>query len=590
MRSSVPLRSPAGAALLAGARARISRRSAGLRAPRIRHPRLWALGLYLILALLTVGWRAIRDPTRVCACSVNTDPSAYMWALKWWPYAILHGLNPFVSHYVWAPTGANLARSAMIPTAALAMTPVTELFGPVASYNALLVLIAVLAAFTGYLLCRRIVGRELPALAGGYLFGFGAFELAQLINHPNISLIFLVPVMVHLALRRADREISARRYIVALGIVFAAQAGLSSEILATAVALGLVALLIARLLAPEEYRARVRRLLGETIAAGGVAVAVASPFLYYALVKGGSQHEWPLSDAYGLDLLNPFFPTQVTWLGSHAFQALGSTFEQANPPEADGYLSLPVILAFAFWYARTRRRFLARMLLIMASVSLVAALGSHLKVAGIQTVELPFNWVKNQPVFRLLTPGRIALYISLAFAIAMAAWLAESPPRSARRVRRWLVFALAAVMVFPNIASGLWGGTQPNPAFFRNGSYRRYLSAGETVLVMPYGWNSDSMLWQAETNFYFRMPEGYLGHIPPAPFEGSPAVGQLYSNNAVEPQLLIRFLKSSDVRAIVIDPGAGVPLVPFIAELADYGLHPLSVGGVLLYRLPATGL
>ncbi len=132
---------------------------------------------------------------------------------------------------------------------------------------------------------------------------------------------------------------------------------------------------------------------------------------------------------------------------------------------------------------------------------------------------------------------------------------------------------------------------QPNPAFFRNGSYRRYLSAGETVLVMPYGWNSDSMLWQAETNFYFRMPEGYLGHIPPAPFEGSPAVGQLYSNNAVEPQLLIRFLEELRRPRHRDRPRRGRPARALHRRARRaYGLHPLSVGGVLLYRLPATGL
>jgi hypothetical protein len=35
-----------------------------------------------------------------------------MWALSWWPHAISHGINPFVTHYLWSPTGVNVAQGA----------------------------------------------------------------------------------------------------------------------------------------------------------------------------------------------------------------------------------------------------------------------------------------------------------------------------------------------------------------------------------------------------------------------------------------------------------------------------------------------
>jgi hypothetical protein len=546
--------------------------------------------LYLVLSLLTIGWYPISDPTRVCACAVNTDPTFFMWSLGWWPHALLHGLNPFVSHFVWAPTGANLARSATIPTAALFMAPATLLFGPLASYNLLLVASPVLAGFTAYLLCRRIVGRELAALAGGYLFGFGPYQFAQLVAHPNASLVFLVPVMVHLALRRVEREISARLYVAGLAAVFVLQMGLSSEVLFTAGVLGLISLLTARVIAPPPQRERIRGLIAESAGAGLLALALSAPFVYLALIKGGSPQEWPLAEAYGLDLLNPFFPTQVTWLGSHAFQALSHTFEGANPAEADGYLSLPIIAAFVLWFANTRRRFLARMVLVVIAVSFLAALGAYLHVAGVQTVELPFNWVKNLPVARLITPSRIAVFGVLALAIGVAAWLAEGRGRGVRSAARWLVFGLGALMIFPNVAGGLFSGSPANPTFFRSSTYRHFLRADESVLVMPFGWNGNSMLWQAETGFYFRMPEGYLGHLAPPQFDGHPIIGELYSNNQVNPDRLASFVARYHVRDIVVDASAVGTLVPFTAQLAGFGLHPISVGGVLLYRVPAWGL
>jgi hypothetical protein len=559
---------------------------------QVRHPRWWAFGFYLALGLLTAGWYAIGNPKGVCACVGNytvADPATYMWALAWWPHALLHGLDPFVSHYVWAPTGANLARSATIPAAALALAPVTLLFGPLASYDLLSVASPVLAAFTAYLLCRRIARRELPALAGGYLFGFGPYQFAQLVDHPNLSLVFLVPVMVHLVLRRADREISGRVYMVALAAVLVLQVGLSTEVLATAVALGAVMLVAARFLAPAPYRARLGELTRETSVAGLLAILVTSPFLYFALVKGGSQHELPfISDWWGLDLLNPFFPTLATWLGSHDFQSLGLTFEGGAIAEADGYLSVAIILAFSLWAATTPRRFLARMLLIAAGVSLFAALGSHLHVAGIETLTLPYNWVRSLPVVRLITPSRIVMYTSLALAIGVAAWLAERSARSLRGVARWLLFGLGAVMIFPNIGIGLWGGLPANPTFFRGSAYRHYLTAGETLLALPFGAASNSMLWQAETGFYFRMPEGYLGQVAPAQFQGHGAGGQLGATEEGSPARLAAFLRFYHVSDIVVEAKAA-PKARYARQLASLGLHGLEVDGVLLYHVPSGG-
>ena len=36
------------------------------------------------------------------------DQESFIWFIYWWPYAITHGLNPFITHYVWSPNGDNL--------------------------------------------------------------------------------------------------------------------------------------------------------------------------------------------------------------------------------------------------------------------------------------------------------------------------------------------------------------------------------------------------------------------------------------------------------------------------------------------------
>jgi hypothetical protein len=545
-----------------------------------------ALAFYLSMALLTIARHALGHPGTVCACDGTQDPASYMWALAWWPHAIAAGLDPFVTHYLWSPTGVDVAQGAMIPTAALALAPVTGLVGPIAAYNVLSVAGPVLAALTAYLLCRRIVGRELPAVAGGYLFGFSAYEFAQLTGHLNLTLVFLIPVIVHVALRRVDREISRGAYLACMAPLFVAQAGLSTELLAESVGLGVVALICARLLAPRARRARVDGLIAETAVAGLIAAAIASPFLYYALVGGGFPKGPPgLSDAYGLDLLNPVLPTYSTWLGRGWLQSLGLAYEGRDISEADGYLGLAPVLAFALWLARERRSFLARLLAIVAGVGFVAALGSHLHVGGHQTVALPFDLVRGLPVFDYIVPSRLVLFTTLAISIGVAAWLA-APAARGTAAGRWLVVLVGAIAIFPNLLASLYGGLPDNPRLFSTDLYRHQLARGETVLVLPFGERDLSMLWQAETGFYFKMPEGYVSGVVPAPFDTQPIVRRLLKDIRPPPSGLRAFIREHHVTHVVVDLARAGPWPGLMAHL---GLHGRRIGGVLLYAIPDKG-
>lgn len=559
-------------------------RAHSLLAPRIP---TWARALvfYGIVAILTIGWHAVTHPRTVCACSGVPDAAAYMWAMSWWPHAIVHGLNPFVTHYQWSPTGVNLARAATIPTAAFVMAPVTALFGPIFSYNVVSVAGPALAAFTAYLLCRRLARRELPAVAGGYLFGFSSYEFGQLLGHLNLTLIFLIPVMVHLALRRIDREISRRYYVLAMALVLILQVGLSTELLVDSVLLGAVILISARLLVSPPQRGRIASLTVETIVAGVVAIVVTSLFLYYALFSGSASAPPDLGDLYGLDLANLVFPTDVTWLGHHDFTTLWTTFEGGNVSESNGYIGVAIVIGFAAWFFKGgHRSVLGRLLAIAIAVSFVWALGSHLHVAGRQTVTLPFNWVSGLPILKNIVPSRLIMFTSLAIAIGIAKWLSEG---GGRRLVRWLLVAVGIVMLFPNLTAPLFGAPLVNPSFFATATYRKYLAPNETVLVLPFGYMDLSTLWQADTGFYFYMPEGYISGEIPSPFETEPGVIEMFRNTPPSPAVLESFLRAHQVSHVIVDPRAPGP---WPSLLAGMGYHSQSVGDILLYSVrPASG-
>jgi hypothetical protein len=541
----------------------------------------WALFFYTVMALLTIGRHVIAHPRTVSASVGSGDPSLFMWGLAWWPHAIAHGLNPFVSHYLWSPVGVNTAQATLLPTVAIALAPFTALWGPIFSYNILAIASPVLSALTAYLLCRRLVRRELPAVAGGYLFGFSSYEFAQLTGHLNLTLTFLIPVMVHVALRRVDREISRRTYVIVMALLFLLQAGLSTELLAECVGFGAVILICVRFLVPKWRRALIDGVMLETVGAGIVALIVGSPFFYYALFSGEfPKGVGPYWNTYAQDLLNPFFPTLATWLGHNEFQSLSLTYG-SNLTESDGYLSIPLVIAFLVWVLGSeRRRLLNKLLLIVAAVSVIAALGAHLYIAGHQTVILPFALVQHLPIFNDIIPARIALFTSLAVSVGIAAWLNK---RTGRVLGRWLIVLLGAVMLFPNVIPALYGVSPHNPSFFSTAMYRSYLSPGETVLIIPFAGNDVSTLWQAETGFYFYMPEGYVSGIIPAPFTKEPIVGHLEQNTPSAPAELMSFIRRYYVGHVVVDMASAGPWPKILGQM---GLHVRSVGGVLLYTVP----
>src|SRR5205814_2513764 len=54
--------------------------------------------------------------------------------------------------------------------------------------------------------------------------------------------------------------------------------------------------------------------------------------------------------------------------------------------------------------------------------------------------------------------------------------------------------------------------TQPVPAFFTSGAYKRCLTPTATLTIFPFG--GTAMLWQAETGFHFRLAENGLQPFP----------------------------------------------------------------------------
>ena len=97
---------------------------------------LYAFALYLTLSIIVFG-RGLFGYLSDFYFGIGVDPGLMMWSLVWWPHALAHGLNPFLTKIIWAPLGFNLTWSTTITLASLLFAPLTLTIGPVATYNVL---------------------------------------------------------------------------------------------------------------------------------------------------------------------------------------------------------------------------------------------------------------------------------------------------------------------------------------------------------------------------------------------------------------------------------------------------------------------
>src|ERR1017187_2078574 len=142
-------------------------------APAARAP-----AIYVALALAAM-WPGLFTGHNTIVGNTG-DPSFFVWSLQWVPFALSHHLNPLVTDYLHYPSGANLMWNTSILFPALVLTPVTDLFGPIVSYNVLAVAGMSLSGWCAFLAVRRYSLRWTSAAAGGLLYEFSPYMATQI--------------------------------------------------------------------------------------------------------------------------------------------------------------------------------------------------------------------------------------------------------------------------------------------------------------------------------------------------------------------------------------------------------------------------
>jgi hypothetical protein len=492
--------------------------------------RQWPSHLAAIAVLLAFSVLQCRSLLGALSSSVpanrfSGDTGQGVWYMAWLPFALGHGLDPFISHLQFAPAGFNLLSNTGMLFPALLLSPVTVTAGPVAAFNVGLLAAPVVSGGCLYFVCRRLGMSWAGGLVAGTLFGFSPYLMHEApFGHFNLTWLFFPPLAYYLLRRILLDEGSASRQGLALGALVVVQYFTSTEILLDCVILAVPMTLIFLARHVRDGPRAPKRLL----IALSCACLVAVPLLAYPLwVTLAGPYHVLLNPAKvsGIPLPDPAWPSAHSRSAAGFFTRAGSGFV--------GPGAIVIAAAALFWWRQVREvaHFAAG-----AVIAFVLALGPNIRTArSVLLRTSPIAWFAHVPLLRAIVPyrfsGLMVMFIALLCATTItqvSRSLAELGPSRRVAVARWSTSALlaAAVLVLPLLADRFPSGVEHIETPTAVSAAVTPGGRNATVAVYPAVgvFNGDPLVWQALCGMSFRLTDGYafirerngtIGFIPP---------------------------------------------------------------------------
>lgn len=483
------------------------------------------------------------------------DPGAFIWFLSWWPYAILHGLNPFLEKFAWAPYGQNLAWVNSIPALAIFMSPITYFFGPVVSYNIIALFSPPIAALSMFIFTYYFIKRFFPSFFAGYFFGFSSYMIGELRGAPNLYVIFLIPILFLICIMFMKKQIKNKFFIFFICIILTIQFCISTEIFATVTFFGFISWIVGIIVFSGDYKNFLRLLKYLAISYLSL-IVILSPYLYYMYV-GFSQ--LPVYSSHYLhynmynvaNLLEYIMPAPITYLGGITFMPLTNLFI-GNYNEMGAYLGLPLIIILIVYIIRNWSNKHVKFLSIMLLVIFFASIGTPIRVGNVSIGRGPGILILLMPLLNMAVPVRFSMYISFLSSIIVALFLNKYK----KSFLAYLSVSVAIFFMIPNIPgryNNFMDSKISMPKIFSTTEYKKIFYPNENILIIPFGVNGSSMFYQAMDKFYYRTSDGYLGQSPQYILK-FPILNTLYGKKVIQhlQSNLLYYIKYSKLNAILI--------------------------------------
>lgn len=353
------------------------------------------------------------------------DNYEYLWKMQWYSQALIQQhVSPVFAPQIFYPAGADLTISEVAPAHHLLGAPVTWLFGPIVSYNLVMLSTFVLTAFFTYLLAQRIGASRGAAWVAGIIFAF----CLRRYFHANGHFGMMGTQWLALALYGWEGVLTRRRawdgYVAGLGYALAAWSSLLYG-----------ATLPFFLAAYTPLRVGLRQLPGllpswrPVLLTGVIAIALVLPLAqpYYEAQQQGAtfKHTYAqlalhaaVPEAYFLP--NPFHPLWGKWASQFYRSDAGEQYV------AFGYMAMVLALA-GLWLGRKRR--VVQALAVLILINVIMTFGPELRLSETISVPLPARFLyEHAPVLgNIRTWARMVIYVVLCAALLASLALTALP-------------------------------------------------------------------------------------------------------------------------------------------------------------------
>jgi hypothetical protein len=522
------------------------------------------VGTYFLLGVVAF-WPALPEiSSRTFGSTLDFVQTA--WFIGWVPHALVHGLNPFFSDAMFAPTGVNLAQNTASPLLGLVTAPLSLVLSPFAITNLLLVLGMPISATAAFVVLRKWQVWWPAAALGGLIYGFSPYMVGQSVSHVELTFLPLPPFIALTVASILQRRGTSLRLGLQLGILVTAQYLISPEVLAVVAVLIAIAIACVAARHASTFKSTACALARPVATAFGLsAVLLAYPVW---MMLAGPQHflgtAWPTSNPYHNDLLSfvAHGPLQRISLGIPS--AWGGEIAGSST-EAGGYVGVPMLILAAYLAWRSRRSPRMQLATALLFSAALLSLGPYLSVHGTKTsIPLPFLVLDHLPILDNILPSRISFGIDGCLGAVIAFGLddmrrdsfhdpadtSHRRDRAETRTATLLAGLVLATLVITQIPEWPYA---TNPINELPITLQRAIPPGDPVAI-TYPYNefpyAQSTEWQAEVGFRFRDVGGYAYHpssVPIAPKwwrfnTATPIGGGTLLPNPMKPPALQTFL------------------------------------------------
>ncbi|WP_447038326.1 dolichyl-phosphate beta-glucosyltransferase [Streptomyces sp. DSM 118878] len=478
-----------------------------LKARAVRGADVGAALLFLVLAVILYAERWVAPAHRYIPDALQ-DQNQWEWFFAVTADNVRHLNNPLFTTLQNFPDGVNLMANTVMLGLSVPLAPLTWLLGPAVALNVAMTGGLAATAFAWYrLIVKRLVAHRGAAAVGALLAAFAPPMVSHGNAHPNFIVLFMIPPIIDRALRLCEGTRVVRDGVV-LGLFTAYQIFLGEEPLLLAV-LGMLLFAAAYAVAHRDVARTAWRPLARGL---GIALAVAVPLVAFPLYWQFFGPQSYKSVLHGDNAGN----SPLAFI-SFAERSLAGSEQSVdglamNPTEHNAFYGWPLLLlAFAI-VVRLWDRAVVKALAFTVAGAALLSLGQKFRIP-LTDIVLPGPWavLADRPLFESVIESRVAMVCAPALGMLLALALARLPGTS--RPRAFAGGAAVALALLPIVPAPLDAVDRIDvPPFIADGTWRKYLGEGETLVPIPVPnpGDAEGLHWQTTADLGFRLPGGYF--------------------------------------------------------------------------------